>query len=93
MRNGTRNASLCTQYLRRGEGEGKNGDVVLLAELLGSVCNLFCSLGGESRGPVKPEEFSSRVAGLDHTVCDDGERLAGSDPEDGFGVYGVGREP
>jgi len=88
MRNGTSNASICTQYLRRGEGEGENGDVILLAELLGSVCNLFCWLGGESRGPVEPEEFSSQVAGLDHAVGDDGEREANQAVELGY-LYAV----
>jgi hypothetical protein len=63
------------------EGERKNGVVVLLAELLGSVCNLFGWLGDDRRGPVEPEEFSSRVAGLEHAGWDDGERLAGSDPD------------
>jgi len=60
------------------EGERKNGVVVLLAELLGSVCNLFGWLGDDRRGPVEPEEFSSRVAGLEHAGWDDGERLAGA---------------
>ena len=41
-----------------GEGEGEDGDVVLLAEGLGSARYLFGGLIADGEGAVKAEEFA-----------------------------------
>ena len=78
------------EHLRRGEGEGEDGDVVLLAVGLGGAGDGFSGLGADGLGAVEAEELAGGGLGFDYAVGEEGEPVAGSEADGGFSSNGVG---
>ena len=86
-------AESCKRRIQTGDaGESKHGDVVFLAEGLRGRRNSFSGFGGDGLGAVKAVEFALWVDSFEHAVRDEGEEVAGGEPEEGFGVGAIGEE-
>lgn len=89
----TRIVSLREGYIERGgERESKNGDVVVLAELLCSFGDGAGGLGADGLGSLKAEELATFVSGFNNSVRYKGETVVWIELECGFGVADIRRD-
>src|SRR5580692_4070874 len=78
--------TLRMEYLSGSEGEGEDGDVILLTVSLGSGCDLGGGKIGEGTGAFESEELAFKIAGFDDAIGDEDERIAGREGNGGFRV-------
>ncbi len=69
---------------------GQHGDVVFLAELLCGDCDFLSGPMAALARALEAEEFPRCVAGLDHSVGQEGEGFAGGEVEGCLGITGAG---
>lgn len=74
--------------LGSGDGEGEDVDVVLLTEGLRRASNLVGRLRGDRLGAIEADKL--RVLGLDDTIGEEREAVAGRKRESCFCVFAVG---
>jgi len=68
--------SLCMCHLRRGEGEGQDGDVVLLPEVLRGAGDFIGGMGAERAGSIEAEKLALRILGFSHAIGEEGEGVS-----------------
>jgi hypothetical protein len=76
--------------LGSGDGEGEDVDVVLLTEGLRPASNLVGRLRRDPLGAIEAEKFALRVLGLDDTIGEERDAVAGHKRESCFCVFAVG---
>jgi hypothetical protein len=81
--------SLRMEHLGRGEGERKNGDVVLLAEGLCSLGDGFGGLAADGGSAVEAEELAGCASGFDHPIGDKRQGISGSEPGQEFPIVSL----
>lgn len=64
------------QNFCRRKGEGQNGDVVVLAELLRSLGNLPGRLSADLARPIESKEFARRGSRFNNSVREESELIA-----------------
>src|ERR1700742_1237894 len=81
---------LCEGCLQRGrEGQGKYGDVVILAELLCGFGDGAGGLRADGLGSVEAEELATFVRSFYDSVRNKGEAIVWIELEGGFGVTSI----
>src|SRR5271156_4760444 len=85
-------SNLRMEHLRRCEGEGKHGDVVLLAELLCCFGDVVRGFSADGAGAVEAEELSCFGLRFDDAIGEEGERVSGGEVEAGLGILGIGED-
>jgi hypothetical protein len=76
--------SLRLQHFRGRDGEGRDGNVVLLSEGLGGGGNLLGGLSADAERTIEAEEFAGGGLGLDDAVGHQGNAVAGVQFETGL---------
>jgi hypothetical protein len=75
-----------------GEGEGKYGDVVVLAESLCGFGHGTGGLGADGLGSVEAEELATFVSGFYNSVRYEGEAVVWIELECGHGIADIRRD-
>ena len=65
------------QHLCRGKRQSEHGDVVFLAEGPRGLGDFFGGFSGNGGRALKAEELAMSIAGFDHAVTEQHERVTG----------------